>query len=83
MTIRYELTAKQDTEEPIVFFISKFNNPIVEDQKGFVLEIMDEEENLIAELNDTPMEGITTPATFDTYDFNYVDLRNSGQYAVH
>jgi hypothetical protein len=77
------LTSKKDDDSEIIFFVSKFNNPIVEDQKGFVLEIMDEEENLIAELNDTPMEGITVPATFDTYDFNYVDLKNSGQYAVH
>jgi len=68
--------------------IGSFNNPIVDEQLGFKMEVLDENGNMIGFTEDIKVkginnEGINVAAAFEKRDFNFVDKANSGQLGQH
>ena len=52
--------------------------------EGFKVEVLDEEQNQMAETDfRVSISGISEPTTFSSYFFNYVDFPHSGQVATH
>ena len=84
LVIEYEFNPKFELHGEANFTASYFRNPVTETQGGFHLEILDEDEMLVA-TSDTNvyMEGISVPAIFSKHIFNFVDTAASIQYATH
>jgi hypothetical protein len=79
LEILYFFTSGKDSSEEVVFTVPTFNNPVVSEMEGFVLEILDNSEYVISKtLFDITISGIDHYAEFESYDFNYVDYSNSG-----
>lgn len=83
LTIGYQFKNGEDRTEPSTFEVGQFNNPIVQDQDGFFVEIMDDFEFTVALSDSLVLSGITEPVDFESYDFNFVDTAASGQLAEH
>mgnify|MGYP001139627907 CR=1 FL=1 len=83
LELEYFFSSGDDMSEEVKFQVPTFNNPVINDMEGFVLEILDTDEYLISRtLFDITITGIDQYAVFDEYDFNYIDYSNSGQYAI-
>ena len=83
LELEYFFSSGDDMSEEVKFQVPTFNNPVINDMEGFVLEILDTDEYLISRtLFDITITGIDQYAVFEEYDFNYIDYSNSGQYAI-
>lgn len=63
--------------------VGAFSNPVAERLEGFGVELLDAEQERMAEAANIALQGITEAAAFKNVDFNYVDYPHSGQLAVH
>jgi hypothetical protein len=79
LEIVYFFSSREDESQEVVFTIPAFNNPIVNGMGGFRVEVLDSEEYAIAAtLTDATIDGVTQHATFDSYEFDFIDIPNSG-----
>jgi hypothetical protein len=84
LELEYFFVSGKDMSQEVIFTVPTFNNPVVNNMEGFKVDILDKDEYPISKtLLEVTMSGIDQYATFEEYDFNYVDYSNSGQYAVH